>query len=177
MSTFEYRVFVAPSIAKKVKGAKTLAERFAHSLAEVLNVEAREGWDFVGREQFQVEGKTGLLGKSRTSEETYLIFRRAKAASTKVPLEERLETMVEMRERNKSAVVTPDVTAKPVEPVKTAEETAVSAAVAEFMFDQDENLERSVSDKPRSGASEPLSSRSSDDNAGNAPSLGPAGRK
>jgi len=149
MSGFEYRVIPAPSLAKKVKGAKTLGERFAHGLAEVMNTEAREGWEYVGHERFQVEGKTGLFSKSKSSEETYLIFRRMVDAKASMPLERRLETMVEMRARNKPAAVAPPVA--PVLPAQTItpvpppapEPNKVAEASTEFLQDtpQDDTVD------------------------------------
>ncbi|MBN8194777.1 hypothetical protein JI667_22010, partial [Bacillus sp. NTK074B] len=44
---FEYKVVPAPVRAVRVKGLKTTAERFAHTVAESINAEAAGGWQFV----------------------------------------------------------------------------------------------------------------------------------
>ncbi|MEX0969160.1 MAG: hypothetical protein WD046_01800 [Paracoccaceae bacterium] len=176
MSDFEYKVIVAPSVAKKVKGAKTLAERFAHGLSEVINAEAREGWDYVAQERFQVEGKSGLLGKSRTAEETFLIFRRAKDAKSAVPLDQRLETMVEKRARNKP-VEKPATQSEPIEtvvPVPAPNQPKPERAEPRMLADPEAPRTASTS-----GIFSPLSSRDDDgaDTAPeNGPKIGPAGR-
>ena len=173
MSDFEYKVIVAPSVAKKVKGIKTLPERFAHVLAEAINTEAREGWEYVAQERFQVEGKSGLLSKAKIGEETFLIFRRSKDAKGAVPLDQRLETMVEKRARNKP-VEKPATQSAPIEtiaPVPAPSQPKTERAEPRMQADP-EAAPRSTS---ASGVFSPLSSRDTDTDE-NAPKIGPAGR-
>lgn len=193
MSGFEYRVIVAPNIAKKVKGVKTLADRFAHGLVEVMNTEAREGWEYVSNERFQVEGKSGMLGKAKTSEETFLIFRRAKNDVASMPLERRLETMVELRARSKPAmtakpVAAPVATIMPADPVtpvppplKTPEPkpNPVGDALAKFVDSHDDGPRIQSDDAApakSSGIFSPLSTRDPDADEKHAPSFGPVAR-
>lgn len=76
MPRFEYKVVPAPSRPRKIKGAGGSSEaRFAVALAEDLNSEAREGWEFMRAETLPVEERAGLTG-TRTSFKTVLIFRR-----------------------------------------------------------------------------------------------------
>ncbi|MGB2891523.1 MAG: DUF4177 domain-containing protein, partial [Albidovulum sp.] len=47
MQTYEYKVVPAPARSEKVRGAKTPADRFAQTLATVMNDLARDGWEYV----------------------------------------------------------------------------------------------------------------------------------
>lgn len=74
---YEYKVIPAPARAERVRGMKTTAERFAHHLALAINAEAEEGWEYVRAETLPCEERKGLMGGTRRSTETVLIFRRA----------------------------------------------------------------------------------------------------
>ena len=76
MADYEYKVVPAPDRAEKAKGLKTRSERFAHTLATVLNRMARDGWDYLGIEALPVRERR-LFGGSRSGVETVLMFRRA----------------------------------------------------------------------------------------------------
>ena len=73
---YEYKVVPAPTRAGKIKGLKTTAERFAHSLAERINAEAAGGWRFLRTESLACEERRGLTGTSRSTQ-TVMIFARA----------------------------------------------------------------------------------------------------
>jgi hypothetical protein len=75
MDRYEYRVIAAPARGAKVKGLKTPEERFASTLASVLNAQAREGWEFVRTETLPSEERQGLTG-TRTVFHNMLVFRR-----------------------------------------------------------------------------------------------------
>jgi len=47
MSQYEYKVIPTPRRAKRAKGVKGEAARFANVLTDAMNVEAAEGWEFV----------------------------------------------------------------------------------------------------------------------------------
>ena len=74
---FEYKVIPAPARTVKLRGLKTTADRFAHLLTEAINAEAEEGWEYVRAESLPCEERKGLMGGTRRSTETVLIFRRA----------------------------------------------------------------------------------------------------
>ena len=76
MQQFEFKVIPAPRRAEKARGLKTTADRFAQTLAQVMNDLAREGWEYLRADTLPCEERTGLTGKS-TSFQTMLIFRRA----------------------------------------------------------------------------------------------------
>lgn len=72
---YEYRVLPAPSKGLKDKGAKTTDARYAAALAQVLNAEAANGWEFLRAEVMPCEERQGLTG-SKTVFANVLIFRR-----------------------------------------------------------------------------------------------------
>lgn len=81
MPVYEYKVMPAPRQAKKVKGVRGAAELFAHTLAEAINVAARDGWDYVRAETLPAEAPAGWFRRGARSEETVLIFRRERGES------------------------------------------------------------------------------------------------
>lgn len=81
MTVYEYKVTPAPRQVKKVKGLRGAGEMFAHTLAEAINHAAREGWDYVRAETLPAEGPSGWFRRGTRSEETVLIFRRARGES------------------------------------------------------------------------------------------------
>ena len=76
MQTYEYRVLPAPTRGEKLKGAKTTEERYAQTLAQMMNAQAREGWEFQRAETLPAEERAGLT-RTRTVYLTLLVFRRA----------------------------------------------------------------------------------------------------
>ena len=93
---FEYRLTQKPAASKKVKGLKTIQDRYAHALTEALNTEAKSGWEFVGQENFTVEDKAGIMKKSKFTDLTFLVFRR-EIAGEAVPLDQKLEEIKKKR--------------------------------------------------------------------------------
>ena len=86
MDQFEYRVVAAPRKSKKVKGAKTAQDRFARTLTDLINEEARLGWEFVSTETLPAEEKSSMLSATKETFHTVLVFRRFVASSgTVVP--------------------------------------------------------------------------------------------
>lgn len=77
MSRYEYRVIPAPRRAKRAKGARTPQDRFARTLTDVINDEAKEGWEFQRAESLPVEEKKGMLSSATESYQSVLVFRRA----------------------------------------------------------------------------------------------------
>ncbi|MCF6304030.1 MAG: hypothetical protein L3J33_01485 [Rhodobacteraceae bacterium] len=130
---FEYRLLPTPAASKKVKGLKTVPERFAHALTEALNTEAKNGWEFVGQESFSVEDKPGMMKKSVTTELTYLVFKRS-IETDAVPLDQKLENLRNQRARTVVQAVAP-ATAAAVLPVipSEPEPTAITEPFPEPM--------------------------------------------
>lgn len=80
---YEYKVVPAPSRMGRIKGLKTPAERFAHTLSAAINAEANGGWQFLRTETLSCEERT-LLGRVRVSTQTVMVFARALAGATQV---------------------------------------------------------------------------------------------
>lgn len=76
MQTYEYKVVAAPNRSAKVSGAKTAADRFAATLAQVMNELARDGWDYVRADTLPAEERSGFT-KRTTVYHAVLVFRRA----------------------------------------------------------------------------------------------------
>lgn len=85
MQRFEYRIIPAPRRADKVKGAKTLEERFAATLVQAMNALGAEGWEYLRADTLPCEERTGLTG-SKTSYQTLLVFRRPVEAPKAEPV-------------------------------------------------------------------------------------------
>lgn len=75
MARYEYTVVPAPERGDKSKGLRTGAERFAYTLAVLLNDMAAEGWEYDRAETLPAEERSGLTSKT-TVWHNVLIFRR-----------------------------------------------------------------------------------------------------
>ena len=89
---FEYKLLPVPAPAKKAKGRKTMPERMAHALTELMNAEAKAGWEFSRQESFAVEEKSGLMGKETRVDCRYMVFRREIGLEA-MPLDQKLEKL------------------------------------------------------------------------------------
>lgn len=76
MPSHEYKVVPAPTRPEKAKGGKSTAEKFALSLTSFMNEYGRDGWEYVRAETLPCEVKKGLFGRSDTTFQTLLVFRR-----------------------------------------------------------------------------------------------------
>jgi len=77
MQSFEYKVVPAPKRSKRVKGLKTAPDRFSHTLTELINIYAAEGWEYMRAETLPMEEKKSMLGAPTESYQSVLVFRRA----------------------------------------------------------------------------------------------------
>lgn len=89
---YEYKLLPVPAPSKKAKGRKTLPERMAHAVTELMNTQAKENWVFSGQESFTVEEKSGLMGKEKHVSCRYMVFRR-EVGSKALPLDKKLEKL------------------------------------------------------------------------------------
>lgn len=80
MSGYEYKVTPAPRRPKKMKGLRS-AEAFAATLAEAINLAAREGWEYVRAESLPALEGGGWFRRASETVETVLIFRRARESA------------------------------------------------------------------------------------------------
>ncbi|WP_415184758.1 DUF4177 domain-containing protein [Phaeovulum sp.] len=75
MQTYEYRVIPAPNRGEKERGLKTGADRFAHTLTQLMNQQARDGWEYLRADTLPTEERSGLTSKN-TVYHNLLVFRR-----------------------------------------------------------------------------------------------------
>ncbi len=76
MPVYEYKVVPAPQKGEKAKGAKTTADRFAVALTSLMNQLGRDGWDYVRADTLPCEERTGFTGRTTTTYQNMLVFRR-----------------------------------------------------------------------------------------------------
>lgn len=81
MQRYEYKVIASPRRGVKAKGAKTNRDRFANALSELMNAEAKEGWEYQRAESLPSEEKPGLLKAAVEIYQSVLVFRREIASA------------------------------------------------------------------------------------------------
>ncbi len=74
-TAYEYRVIPAPRKARRIRGLKRGEDRFAASVAEILNELGAEGWEYQRSDTLPLEARSGLTGHTTTFR-TMLVFRR-----------------------------------------------------------------------------------------------------
>jgi hypothetical protein len=72
---YEYRVIPAPRRAPRARGL-SCEDRFAQSLANVMNDMGSEGWEYVRADTLPLDERAGLTGGTKTSYLNMLVFRR-----------------------------------------------------------------------------------------------------
>jgi hypothetical protein len=85
MQRYEYKVVPSPRRGTKAKGAKTTGDKFAAALTELMNAEAREGWEYLRAESLPAEEKPGMLRSTVEVYQSMLVFRRELAPATPAP--------------------------------------------------------------------------------------------
>lgn len=78
MQRYEYRVVPAPRKGEKVRGLKTVEERFAYALTTMMNKMGVEGWEYQRADALPCDERVGLTG-SKTVFQNVLVFRRPAA--------------------------------------------------------------------------------------------------
>ncbi len=76
MQRYEYKVIASPRRGVKAKGAKTNRDRFANALSELMNAQAKEGWEYQRAESLPADEKPGLLKAAVEVYQSVLVFRR-----------------------------------------------------------------------------------------------------
>lgn len=81
MQRFEYKVIPSPRRGIKAKGAKTNRDKFANALSELMNAQAKEGWEYQRAESLPADEKPGLLKAAVEVYQSVLVFRRELASA------------------------------------------------------------------------------------------------
>lgn len=77
MPHYEYKVVPAPMRGEKVRGIRAPRERFAHTLATLMNQMAVEGWEYQRAETLPCEERNGLFSGKHMVFQNMLVFRRS----------------------------------------------------------------------------------------------------
>ncbi len=80
MQRFEYKVIPAPKQGEKLRGVKTTEDRFAQTLAALMNSQSRDGWEYLRTDTLPSEERVGFT-KRQTVFLNLLVFRRLLALS------------------------------------------------------------------------------------------------
>lgn len=75
MTRYEYQVIPAPKRGDKQTGAKTAQDRFALTIAAIMNDMGAQGWEFQRVDALPSEERQGLTGRA-TVFHNLLVFRR-----------------------------------------------------------------------------------------------------
>ena len=86
MQRYEYKVIPAPRKGEKLRGVKTIEDRFALALTVVMNDLGREGWEYLRADTLPVDERAGFTGGTKTTFQNMLVFRRVLEAEATRPL-------------------------------------------------------------------------------------------
>lgn len=75
MPRYEFKVVPAPRKGEKLRGLKTVEDRFAQALTTLMNQLGRDGWDYVRADTLPVDERSGFTG-TKTTYQNVLVFRR-----------------------------------------------------------------------------------------------------
>lgn len=76
MARFEYKVVPAPSKTRRIKGMKTVEDRFSFGMEMLMNDLGAEGWEYQRSETLPCEERSGIRGRITESVKHMLVFRR-----------------------------------------------------------------------------------------------------
>jgi hypothetical protein len=74
--TYEYKTVGAPEKGKRRKGARTASDRAAAAFEEILDAEARDGWEYLRTDILPLIERSGWLGGRNEAHRAVMTFRR-----------------------------------------------------------------------------------------------------
>jgi len=74
---FEYKTVGGPERGRKRRGARTVADRVAAAMQEIIEAETVDGWEYLRTDLIAVEERSGLFARRQTMHCPVLVFRRA----------------------------------------------------------------------------------------------------
>jgi hypothetical protein len=74
--TVEYKCVGAPERPKRKRGQKTRSDRVAGAMQEIIEAEAKDGWEYLRTDLVPVEEKSGLFGRPREVHRAVMVFHR-----------------------------------------------------------------------------------------------------
>ncbi|QDL91367.1 hypothetical protein FDP22_05930 [Paroceanicella profunda] len=75
MTQYEYKIVAAPRRAQRLRG-RTGADRFAATVADVVNAEASGGWEYFRSDALIEEARQGWFRTRQEHRQSLLVFRR-----------------------------------------------------------------------------------------------------
>ncbi len=130
---YEYSVVPAPKKGVKSKGVKTVEDRFAHALQEIMNEKGAAGWEYVRTDTLPVEERQGLTGRT-TTYQNMMVFRRSAAPATESAEPPRALLAAPAPEADAETAPT---NAAPIEPTFTSRSDAKMMTVETPSIDDD----------------------------------------
>ncbi|WP_118134117.1 DUF4177 domain-containing protein [Oceanicella sp. SM1341] len=76
MTQYEYKIVAAPRRAQRLRG-RNGAERFAATVADLVNAEASGGWEYFRSDTLVEEVRPGWFRTRQEHRQSLLVFRRA----------------------------------------------------------------------------------------------------
>lgn len=78
--SFEYKAVAGPERGKRQRGCRTVSDRVAAAMEEIIRTEAVGGWEYLRTDLVAVEERDGWLSRRRAMHCSVLVFRRPLAA-------------------------------------------------------------------------------------------------
>lgn len=75
---FEYKTVGGPERGRKRRGARTVADRVAAAMQDIIEAETVDGWEYLRTDLIAVEERSGLFARRQTMHCPVLVFRRAR---------------------------------------------------------------------------------------------------
>ncbi|MBY8978093.1 hypothetical protein KHP62_19945 [Rhodobacteraceae bacterium NNCM2] len=72
----EYKAVGAPEKGRRKRGARSMSDRVAAAMEEILEREAVDGWEYLRTDLIPVEERSGWFGRAREVHRAVMIFRR-----------------------------------------------------------------------------------------------------
>lgn len=72
----EYKTVALPKTTSRWSSGKTVADRTAQAMGEIINREAASGWRYLGADVVRVDARVGLTGARMERSHTILVFER-----------------------------------------------------------------------------------------------------
>lgn len=80
MPQYEYKVVPSPRKGEKSREARSVQDRFALALTQLMNRLGQDGWEYLRADALPCDERVGLTG-SKTTFQTVLVFRRERDAA------------------------------------------------------------------------------------------------
>ena len=73
---WEYKTVGGPERGRKTRGCRTVADRVAVAMQDIIDAEATGGWEYLRTDLVAVEERRGILGRKQVMHCPVLVFRR-----------------------------------------------------------------------------------------------------